>query len=124
MKAARDRKDSGISLESLKFTKTSMTQFIRNEVVNDKDAYEGKDRKDMIRPTKVHTQINPVRDAHGEDYHFDKFHITFQWADGNKTHYWWKESGKNWGAEASAPRSGKPIVPACGAARVPAASDG
>jgi hypothetical protein len=106
MKVARDRHDSGISLESLKFAKSSMTQFIRKETVDAKDEYEhGKDdagRPIMERPIEVHTQINPVRDKVGVDYHFDKFHITYVWPDKSKSQYWWKESGKNWSAESSA----------------------
>lgn len=100
MKVARDRQDSGISLEGLRFTKTSMTQFIRKETVTAKDEYEK--RTGMVRPIEVHTQINPVRDSHGVDYHFDRFHITYVWPDRTKSQYWWKESGQNWSADSSA----------------------
>lgn len=100
MKVARDRQDSGISLEGLHFTKNSMTQFIRKETVNAKDEYEK--QHGMVRPIEVHTQINPVRDTKGVDYHFDKFHITYVWPDKSKSQYWWKESGKNWSADSSA----------------------
>jgi len=99
MKVARNKGDSGTDLAALKF-KGSMSAMIRDETVGNKDYYEIEGQK--VLPIEIHTQVNPIRDKSGTDYHFDKFHITYVWPDKTKTHYWWNESGKNWSADKSA----------------------